>query len=75
MASTTEKKCNFCERYFPEQIFNLHQRVHSEDKFHPCKNDCGKVFTSKTDLLKHCCDDALCYATFASSSCTKKLIN
>ena len=43
MASTTEQKCNICEKYFPEQIFNLHQRVHIEDKYHPCKNDCGKL--------------------------------
>ena len=78
MASTTEKKCNICERYFPEQIFNLHQRVHSEDKFHPCKNDCGKVFTSKTFLLKHYCDGRgagekpyscdLCHKSYAQSN-------
>ena len=56
MASTTEQKCNICEKYFPKEIFDLHQRVHVEDKFHPCNKKCGKVFTSKTDLLNHYCD-------------------
>ena len=51
MASTSEQKYNICEKYFHEQIFNLHQRVHSEDKFHPCNKNCGKVFISKDELL------------------------
>ena len=56
MASASDKKCNICENYFPEQIFNAHQSLHSEDKFHPCKITCGKFFTSKDELLKHNCD-------------------
>ena len=56
MASTTEKKCNICEKYFPDQIFVAHKILHFEDKFHPCNKNCGKVFTFKTDLLKHYCD-------------------
>ena len=31
------------------------KKLHFEDKFHPCNKNCGKVFTSKTDLLKHYC--------------------
>ena len=52
MASTTEKKCKICEKFFPEQIFNLHQRMHIEDKFHPC-NTCQKMFFDKSSLTEH----------------------
>ena len=50
MASTSEQKCNICEKYFPNQIFSVHQSLHSEDKFHPCNKKCGKVFISKDEL-------------------------
>ena len=56
MASASDKKCNICEKYFPEQIFSAHQSLHSEDKFHPCNKNCVKVFISKDELLKHTCD-------------------
>ena len=59
MTSTTENKCNMCEKYFPEQIFTLHQSLHSEDKFHPTDEKqyecelCKKTFSSNSSLSDH----------------------
>ena len=58
MESTTDRKCDICQKYFPEQIFSAHQRLHSEDRFHPC-DLCGKVLMSKYDLAKHNCAEKL----------------
>ena len=76
MASISEQKCNTCEKYFPNQIFSAHQSLHCEDKFHPCNKNCGKVFTSKDDLLKHNCVDVLhVWKRFKCDLCTKAFEN
>ena len=46
------KKCENCPKYFPEQYFRAHERLHSDDRFHPCKL-CGIVFNSKDYLFRH----------------------
>ena len=46
------KKCENCQKLFPEQYFRAHEKLHSEDKFHPCKL-CGIVFNSKDYLIRH----------------------
>ena len=55
MESTTDIKCNICQKSFPEQLFIVHQRMHSEHPFiffHPC-NLCDKSFFLVSDLKKH----------------------
>ena len=52
MESTTDRKCDICQKYFPEHIFSAHQRLHSEDKFHPC-DMCGKAFYDLSTLTNH----------------------
>ena len=47
-----DKKCEKCQKYFPEQYFRAHEKLHYEDKFHPCKL-CGIVFNSKDYLIRH----------------------
>ena len=71
MVSASGKKCDICEKYFPQQIFTFHQSLHYEDKFHPCKKTFGKFFTSKDELLKHNCDEVL--KRFACDLCNKVL--
>ena len=52
MDSTTDLNCNICQKTFLAQIFSAHQRLHSQDKFHPC-NLCGIVLTTRDDLYEH----------------------
>ena len=52
MESTADQKCNICNKYFLAKIFSDHQRLHSEDKFHPC-DLCGKVLMTKADFSIH----------------------
>ena len=52
MDSTTDLNCNICQKTFLAQIFSAHQRLHSQDKFHPC-NLCRIVLTTRDDLYEH----------------------
>ena len=68
MESTTDIKCDICQKTFPEQIFSAHQELHSENKVHPCKL-CGKVFTTGDNLNWHNCNSTINNQAERSFSC------
>ena len=69
MESTTDITCNICQNTFPDKKkFTVHQRIHSEDKFHPCKF-CGIVLTTKDDLYEHNCADLTIERPFSCDIC------
>ena len=70
MESTTDITCNICQKTYPKKIFTAHQRIHSEDKFHPCYI-CGIVFINSDELHQHNCDSTINDQVERQFSCDK----
>ena len=68
MESTTDITCDICQKTILEQTFTAHQRLHSEDKFHPC-NLCGIVFINSDEFNQHNCDSIINYQVERTFSC------